>query len=376
MRKSLGRTLAAILCAMLLCLVGCARGDLSSVVVSPTQDNVRLIGRTYEDDGVTWLPQSGSAIEFSATGSRVEIELVGDNSVLNEPTLRPRFAVLVDGEVVVDDTLDEHARTVEVPLGGSDEQAVVEVIHLSEANRGFVGVREIRVGTTEAAPVVPTEDKGLSIEFIGDSITCGYGVEGEGGDEPFMTTTENFMKSYAYLTAQALGADYSAVCYSGYGVVSGWTGDGERNEDMLVPPLYEVVAKGYEQPWDFDAHSYDVVVINLGTNDYTYARTDEARMEEFSRGYASFLEEVREHNPESLIVCTMGTMGCHELYPYLEEAVESFEASTGDTRVLCYLSEEIDYESDGTGTHEHPNAVTQQKSADALVAVIDEALGL
>ena len=376
MRKSLGRTLAAILCAMLLCLVGCARGDLSSVVVSPTQDNVRLIGRTYEDDGVTWLPQSGSAIEFSATGSRVEIELVGDNSVLNEPTLRPRFAVLVDGEVVVDDTLDEHARTVEVPLGGSDEQAVVEVIHLSEANRGFVGVREIRVGTTEAAPVVPTEDKGLSIEFIGDSITCGYGVEGEGGDEPFMTTTENFMKSYAYLTAQALGADYSAVCYSGYGVVSGWTGDGERNEDMLVPPLYEVVAKGYEQPWDFDAHSYDVVVISLGTNDYTYARIDEARMEEFSRGYASFLEEVREHNPESLIVCTMGTMGCHELYPYLEEAVESFEASTGDTRVLCYLSEEIDYESDGTGTHEHPNAVTQQKSADALVAVIDEALGL
>ena len=73
MRKSLGRTLAAILCAMLLCLVGCARGDLSSVVVSPTQDNVRLIGRTYEDDGVTWLPQSGSAIEFSVTGSRVEI---------------------------------------------------------------------------------------------------------------------------------------------------------------------------------------------------------------------------------------------------------------------------------------------------------------
>ena len=89
-----------------------------------------------------------------------------------------------------------------------------------------------------------------------------------------------------------------------------------------------------------------------------------------------YIRRVKRINPDALIVCTMGTMGCHALYPYLEEAVESFEASTGDTRVLCYLSEEIDYEADGTGTHEHPNAVTQQKSADALVAVIDEALGL
>lgn len=376
MRKSLGRTLAAILCAMLLCLVGCARGDLSSVVVSPTQDNVRLIGRTYEDDGVTWLPQSGSAIEFSVTGSRVEIELVGDDSVLNEPTLHPRFAVLVDGEVVVDDTLDEHARTVEVSLGGSDAQAVVEVIHLSEANRGFVGVREIRVDTTEATPVAPTEPKGLSIEFIGDSITCGYGVESANASEPFATTTENFMKTYAYLTAQALDADYSAVCYSGYGIVSGWTGDQTRNEGMLMPPVYDLVANGCGHSWDFSAHAYDVVVINLGTNDFSYTGTDETRMQEFASGYAEFLSHVRACNPDALIVCTMGTMGCHELYPYLEEAVESFEASTGDTRVLCYLSEEIDYEADGTGTHEHPNAVTQQKSADALVAVIDEALGL
>ncbi len=376
--KRLSWVFAAML-SLLLVMPACAfQGAGSSPsehVVSATEGTVRLIGRTVSDDGTTWLPQSGSAIEFEVIGSRATIDLASGAKGQDNPDLCPRFAVLVDGEVVFDDVLFEPQRTVEVALDPS-VASVVEVIHLSEAVCGAVGVRSITVESSEESPVVPTEDKGLSIEFIGDSITCGYGVEGEGGDEPFMTTTENFMKSYAYLTAQALGADYSAVCYSGYGVVSGWTGDGERNEGMLVPLLYEVVAKGYEQPWDFDAHSYDVVVISLGTNDYTYARTDEARMEEFTRGYASFLEEVRAHNPESLIVCTMGTMGCHELYPYLEEAVESFEASTGDTRVLCYLSEEIDYEADGTGTHEHPNAVTQQKSADALVAVIDEALGL
>jgi hypothetical protein len=62
-------------------------------------------------------------------------------------------------------------------------------------------------------------------------------------------------------------------------------------------------------------------------------------------------------------------MGCQELYPYLEQAVESFRASTGDDRITCYLSQEADV-ADGLGAQEHPSAVTQQKSADQLAEVI------
>lgn len=350
--------------------------EVGEKTVTPTAESVRIVGRTFEEEGALWLPQSGSAVEFVANATRLSLEVVGDESVGNEPDLRPRFAVLVDHEVVVDATLGEPSRIVEIPLDDSGGEVVVEVIHLSEASRGAVGVRSIAVESDSDMPVAPTEAKGLSVSFVGDSITCAYGVEVSGDDNPFMTTTENFMKSYAYLTAQELGADYDTVCYSGYGVVSGWSGDGARNESMLLPPLYELVAEGHEQEWDFAAHPCDVVVVNLGTNDFTYTGTDEARMQEFSQGYATLLDRIRELNPESLIVCTLGTMwGSEALYPALERAVEDHVGRTGDARVVCYLSDPINKETDSTVANGHPDPEGQRKIASKLIRVIQEALG-
>lgn len=344
------------------------------VTVNASEENVRLIGRTCMIDDVTWLPQSGSAVEFAVTGMSVTLELAGDDAVEGDRDLCPRFAVLVDGEVVIDDTMTEPSRTIEVFSGETTTSAVVEVMHLSEANMGAVGVKSITVESSALTPVAPTAEKDLSIEFVGDSITCAFGVEASSIDEPFKTTTQNFMKSYAYLTAKALDADCSAVCYSGYGIVSGWSGDGTRSVDMLVPPLYDVVASEYDVPWDFTTHASDVVVINLGTNDFTYTGTNEERMQEFADGYADFLVQVRERNPEAYLICTLGTMGCWELYPYVDQAVETFKSSTGDARVTCYPSDALDLMSDGIGAYGHPNAITQQKSADKLVEVIREVL--
>lgn len=347
-----------------------AQSTTNGAVVPVTTEHVRLIGRTCVEDSVTWLPQSGSAVEFRVTGKRVELELAGDDNVNKKKDLRPRFAVLVDGEVVLDDTMDESTRVVEAFSGETERTAVVEVIHLSEALNGAVGVKTISVDSRETDCVVPTAEKDMSIEFIGDSITCAYGVESSSADDSFTTTTENFMKSYAYLAAQELGADYSAVCYSGYGVVSGWSDDGSRNTERLVPPLYGVVAKGYEEPWDYAAHPYDVVVVNLGTNDFVYTGTNKDRMEEFAQGYADFLVKIHESHPDAYLICTLGTMEVLELYPYVEKAAAEYTARTKDDRITCYPSEPMNVEADGAGANEHPTAKTQQKSADALVKVI------
>lgn len=343
---------------------------LRELTVGATQKYVRPIGRTCSSDGVTWLPQSGSALEFDVTGTRVQIEVAADDACLNEASLRPRLAVLVDGEVVLDTTMDEPRHTYEVLTADSSRDARIELIHLSEALYGAVGVRSITVTSEAATPVRPTAPRDLAIEFVGDSITCGYGVESAGYDMPFMTTTENFMKTYAYLAAQALDADYGTVCYSGYGVVSGYSAFGERNESNLVPSLYEVVAEQYPTPWDPAEKAYDVVVVSLGTNDSTYTGTDGERMEEFASAYADFLVRLRECNPAAHLVCTLGLMGCEELYPFVEQAVEDYRERTGDTRVTSYLSEPIDAWTEGVGTNGHPTALTQQKCADQLVEVI------
>lgn len=346
--------------------------------VKVTDNYVKYIGRNYYDNDTLWLVHSGSAVEFTVTAKSASVTLAGDGSINSDPDYRSRYAVIVDGEIIVDSTMSEKTKTIELFTGDVVRTSKVKVIHLSEANNGAVGVSSINVVSNLPSPVVPTPEKDLCIEFIGDSITCAYGVEGASNYESFKTTTENFMKSYAYLVADKLDADYSAVCYSGHGIISGYTSTGEKNEDSLVPAYYENIGswENYAHPWDFSARQNDVVVINLGTNDNTYVDKDiDVRGDEFAEGYTEFLKTVRKNNPDAYIICTLGTMGCNQLYPYIEKAIEDFKTETGDERISSYESV-TQVQSDGYGSDWHPSPVTQQKSAYVLADKICKALGI
>lgn len=344
---------------------------------SATDENVKLVGRTMYSDDTTWLVQSGSAVEFTVTGKSAEVTLAGDSSINNDEDYRSRYAVVVDGEIMEDAAMSTPEKTLTLFDGETPRTAKIQIIHLSEAMNGAIGVKNISVTSNTPVAVYPEPEKDLSIEFIGDSITCAYGVEGLSSYDPFKTTTENFMKSYAYLTAQKLNADYSAVSYSGYGIISGYTSSGDINTDSLLPDCYGLIGKlpDYAENWDFDTCSYDVVVINLGTNDSSYVTKDpETRASEFVEGYIDFLKTVREKNPEAYIICTLGTMG-DELYEYVEDAAEQYSALTGDDRIMSYKSA-VQNQADGIGSDWHPSAITQQKSAYVLADKICQALGM
>lgn len=354
-------------------------GEFTEQVINVSEDNVKYIGRNiYDKNNVAWLVQSGSAVEFIVTGKSAEITINGDVSINNDEKYRPRYAVIVDDEIILDELLSEKEKTVELFSGSESRTAVVKVIHLSEANNGAVGVSNIKVNSDSSAAVVPTPEKSLKIEFIGDSITCAYGVEGASQYEGFMTSTENFMKSYAYLTAKQLDADYSAVCYSGHGIVSGYSNTGDRETESLVPDYYNYVGKleAYQTEWDFESHKNDVVVINLGTNDDTYVSVDyETRGVEYAEEYADFLNLIHEKNPDAYIICTLGTMGGTELYPYIEQAIDTFKKDSGYDRIMCYKSA-THTQSDGMGSDWHPSEKTQQNSAYVLADKICQALGM
>ncbi|MBR6386554.1 MAG: carbohydrate binding domain-containing protein [Ruminococcus sp.] len=354
-------------------------GELTESLIPASEENVKFTGRNYCDkEGVTWLVQSGSAVEFNVSAESAEVTIYGDENINSDEKYRPRYAVIVDGEIILDEVMSEKEKTVELFSGKENRTAEVKIIHLSEANNGTVGVGDIKVNSTASIPVSPLPEKDLLIEFIGDSITCAYGVEGTSAYENFMTSTENFMKSYAYLTAQKLNADYSAVCYSGHGIVSGYTQDGSINTDSLVPDVYEQIGKikPYDVAWNFKRKP-DVIVINLGTNDNTYvsAKDTEKRSEEYIKAYTDFLRNIYAENPDAHIICTLGTMGCQELYPCIETAVERFKAVYHTDNISCYMSAVQDM-NEGLGSDWHPNAINQQKSAYVLADKICQALGI
>lgn len=352
-------------------------GKFSEQIIDVSEENVKYTGRNiYDENNIAWLVQSGSAVEFTVTGKSAEITINGDDFIKSDEKYRPRYAVIVDDKVILDAILSVKERTVELFSGDESRTAVVKVIHLSEANNGAVGVSRIKVNSDMPVPVVPLQKKSLQIEFVGDSITCAYGVEGKDQYENFKTSTENFMKSYAYLTAKQLDADYSAVCYSGHGIISGYSQNGDRETDSLVPDYYDYVGKlgNYKVAWDFDKHKTDVVVVNLGTNDNTYVSKDmDTRGDEFAEEYVKFLNQIHKNNPDAYIICTLGTMGCTEEFPYIEKAVETFRKESGYNRIMCYQSA-THTQADGMGADWHPSEKTQQNSAYVLADKICQAL--
>lgn len=343
----------------------------------PIKSNVKLLGRTHHRGEVAWLTYSASGIEFRFEGKQCVIELVADNTV-NSAGHRARVAVYVDDVRIWDTLMHEKEASLTVIDSEETQSATIRVVKLSEVSDSVVGVAAI--ATDDAATIEPTEEKNRKIEFIGDSITCGYGVDGTLQDL-YDTAIEDATKTYAYLAAELLDADYSMVCQSGYGIISGYTGTGDKNGGQIIPPYYttqgnsmgmiegKILTKVLE--WDFSAFVPDTIVINLGTNDYSYCGSDVAKREEFAAGYVEFLKLVREHNPDAEIVCALGIMGA-ELYGSIETAVATYTGETGDTNIRTFRFDVQNQAQDGIAVDYHPSATTHQKAAAKLAEALKQ----
>jgi len=337
-------------------------------------ESVRLIGRVMPLEDTLWMALSGTGIEFSVTGTRASVTFVADNTWSGVPENRARVAVYVDGKRAKDILLSEQETIVTAFSSEAEECHIVRVIKLSESAMSTCGIVRIETDGT----VSPTESKERLIEFVGDSITCGYGVDDEDRDHHFATGTEDVTRAYAYKTAQALGVDYSMVSFSGYGIVSGYTATGEKMGHQLVPDYYEKFGFSYgtymemhkpqEVNWDFSLCQPDLVVINLGTNYMSYVLDKEDRREEYINGYLAFLKKVRNNNANARILCVLGIMG-EALCPAVEEVVERYKTETGDMRI-SYMGFHDQLPEDGYVADWHPTEITHGKAAEKLTAEI------
>lgn len=348
-------------------------------IYTASEENVKMLGRTYFEDGKLLCALSGSGIEFSFSGTKCVVTIIGDSGSLQlgQADNHARFAVYINGERVLDEMINKYMTDYTVFESETPQDVTVSIVKLSESSSSTFSIGDIKVtGTT----IKPTAEKDLLIEFIGDSITCGYGVDDPDENNHFSTRTEDVTKTYAYLTAQALDADYSMVSYSGHGIISGFT-TGDKVTSQLVPPYYTKL--GYsrtpnphfdplELEWDFDKRQPDVIVINLGTNDDSYTGSDAARQEEFRAEYVEFLKTIRENNPDAKILCTLGIMG-DRLFPVIEQAVADYTAETSDTNVYT-MKFDVQSAADGYGADWHPSPVTHEKAAEKLVAEIEALL--
>mgnify|MGYP003508277731 FL=1 len=211
------------------------------------------------------------------------------------------------------------------------------------------------------------------IEFIGDSITCGYGIEGVFEKDSFTTQQERADKSYAFLTAKKLKTSFNCVSWSGIGIISNYVDETVNipNNAVLMPMIWPYTDKslslrlGIEpEVWDSSKFSPDIIVINLGTNDSSFVRQVEERRLAFVSGYRQLLEAVHRRSPNAKICCCLGVMG-QLLCDSIEEAISLFSKEFKNTEIK-FVKFPVQDDNDGIAADWHPSTTTHQKMAAQL----------
>jgi hypothetical protein len=336
----------------------------------PEELSIRLSGRTIYHDKSLYLLHAASYMEFEFEGRLLEAELESEGGGED-------FQAWIG--IYVND-MDNSYRRIDLENGNrryllweSDrtENVRVRIVKMSENQYAYTAVNKFIMN--ENALVQKTSEKKKRIEFIGDSITCGFGNEGNPGDE-FTTGTENPLKAYGALTAQKLDCDFTLVAWSGIGIISSWIPPEaeEPNIDVLVPKVYPYVdfglfmRKGWipNGAYDYERDFCDAVVVNLGTNDASYTRDNATRRQAFQTAYQEFLRYLRATHKNSPIICTSGAMT--DLLNYeIEEAVVTVRKVDHDELIFHMQFSQPDAE-DGEGAVGHPSMIRHEKMAETL----------
>lgn len=347
----------------------------ATAVAAACEEPIRFLGRVNPATRELTWPSSGLAFTFTGTSASIDVErTTGQNSV----------ELTVDGEPLVILAVDagKPIETPELPFGNH----TVSLRKRSEAQYGTIFLGEVTSDGTLHRDTAPERQ----IEIIGDSISVGYGLDGV---LPCVDSAamQNNPLTYGAVAAKSLDADYSVVAWSGKGLVRNIaTGNPEDEKLPLIPALYSRYgANDADGTYTFpDSWHPDVVVINLGTNDWSYLAYNEngsypARdaidPATFTEGMIDFVREIQTHYPEAVFFLLNSPM-LGDSWPTPEDAQRTSQTNAIHEAIELLDDDKVHFldwpqQGSSVGCDYHPNAPTNAAQAKVLAAAISEVLG-
>jgi|GEM_PF-89336 len=321
------------------------------------------------------------AFEFSGVTIRAEFSGTSVSATLQDfaahgPATTNYYNVVIDG--VVQDKIEALAGTHTYALASGLEPGwhLLELVRLTEASVGRSAFHGLQLEAGQSLRPVSNEPV-CEIEFIGNSITCGYGNEVSIPADPntgFTSVNENNYKAWGYLTARNLGMRYRAVAYSGRGMYRNNTGSTEGTLPKIYDRIFPDAAAG--ALWNHAQAHPNVIVINLGTNDFAQDPGMPLDADLYKSTYVTFVERLRNLHPNAVIICATGVM-MSDYYPvgaqhwtriraYVKDVVTTL-TSDGMENVHYF---EMDPQTAPYGEDWHPDATTHVEMANKLTQFI------
>lgn len=270
--------------------------DSDNQFISANNENIAYTGRiSYKNPESLRFTYAGTGATFNFTGTSLKMKAKPESGY---------FMVSIDGELPfkigfgVNDSIVNIAECLDNVEHTANIVYAIEGVTKSPEFRGFYIDKEAKL---LARPELPS----LKMEFIGNSITCGYGIEAENERSPFTYETENHYYSFAALTARALNAQYNVVAKSGIGIYRNY-GDSITGSRRCLPALYaQTLYNDSTEMWNFGSYQPDIVCVNLGTNDVSSGIYDK---EKLTDAYRKFVKRLRHYYPTAKIVMLSGSM--------------------------------------------------------------------
>lgn len=353
------------------------------------KENLIWCGRYLDHNGIRYFDYSASGFCFVMKGKRAETVILSDPDSWDEANKGVLGIFVTEGsdtgiaaipeEPTARITLTQRENHIVLFDSPVEKTVTVRVMKFSEAAFGYAGLKSLELeGDLLSSPESPATASQLKLEFIGDSITCGYGIEGVWEKDTFTTQQERPDKAYAFLTAKVLGAQVQLCSWSGIGLISNYVDP----ETIMLPDTHWLMQANWPytdkslslrlgiepEVWDGAGYEPDIVVIHLGTNDISWVRGMEERRLEYTAQLRQLIEAVHRRSPRAKICCCLGIMG-EQLNASVEEAVNLFKKDFPNVAAKAVLFTQ-QLEEDGIAADWHPSAVTHKKAAELLAEAL------
>ena len=346
-----------LLAVMMMSAYNCEAAQTARTYNAADTSAVRIVGRTDRtSDGSVSFDWSGTYAETKLNGRALSLR-AGD-------TGKSYFDVFVDGR---------HYRKFKV----ASADTVITV-----ADKWPRGIHEIsirkctegRTGTTtfrefilpSGGSMTAGQPRGRHIEFIGNSLSAGYGTDSNDPRAPFTAETENCNLAYSTIIPRYFDADYTIIAHSGRGAVRNYGDTVRISRAAMRHRFMQTFDENPAVKWTFDSYRPDLVIINLGANDFS--TEPHPYHSEFVNAYCEIIDSVRaKYGQDTKVLSVMPYAIAIEQEPMFADIMQ--RQADKPTYFMRMPVDYLNWDSD-RGANWHPNYQGQKKMAMLLIPYI------